>query len=67
MKDSLWSIDLFKCESIHLETHWVMAVLDQFTRRVIGFATHQGELTGVDICCRFNRIISKNTLQKILP
>ena len=22
-KDSLWSIDLFRCESIHLKSHWV--------------------------------------------
>jgi len=37
MKDSLWSIDLFRCESMLLKSHWVMAVMDQFTRRVIGF------------------------------
>jgi putative transposase len=24
MKDSLWSVDLFRCESIHLRGHWVM-------------------------------------------
>ena len=23
-KDSLWSIDLFRCESIMLRTHWVL-------------------------------------------
>ncbi len=23
MKDSLWSVDLFRCESINLRTHWV--------------------------------------------
>ncbi len=28
MKDSLWSIDLFRCESIHLRSHWVMVVMD---------------------------------------
>jgi putative transposase len=37
MKDSLWSVDLFRCESILLRTHWVLAVMDQFTRRTIGF------------------------------
>lgn len=66
MTDSLWSIDFFRCESIHLKTHWVMVVMDQFTRRIIGFATYQGELTGVDICCMFNRIISKQPLPKYL-
>ena len=33
MKDSLWSVDLFRCESVLLETHCVLAVKDQFTRR----------------------------------
>jgi hypothetical protein len=32
MKDSLWSVDLFRCESIFLKTHWVLLVMDQFTR-----------------------------------
>ena len=25
-KDSLWSVDLFRCESITLKTHWVLVV-----------------------------------------
>jgi hypothetical protein len=37
MKDSLWSVDLFRCESVTLKTHWVMVVMDLFTRRIIGF------------------------------
>jgi hypothetical protein len=37
-KDSLWSIDLFRCESLSLRTHWVLVVMDQFTRRIIGLA-----------------------------
>ncbi|MCP4453888.1 MAG: transposase, partial [Planctomycetes bacterium] len=47
MKDSLWSIDLFRCESILLKTHWVLVVLDQFTRRIIGFGVHVGDVDGV--------------------
>ena len=39
-KDSLWSIDLFRCESILLKSHWVLVVMDQFTRRIIGFGVH---------------------------
>jgi putative transposase len=35
-KDSLWSIDLFRCESVLLKSHWVMLVMDQFSRRIIG-------------------------------
>src|SRR6516162_9255806 len=41
-KDSLWSIDLFRCESLSLRTHWVLVVMDQFTRRIIGFGIHRG-------------------------
>src|ERR1700686_5085937 len=42
MKDSLWSCDLFRCESATLRTHWVLVVMDQFTRRVIGFVSTAG-------------------------
>jgi len=66
MKDSLWSIDLFRCESIHLKTHWIMVVMDQYTRRIIGFATHKGSVTGVDLCCMFNKIITMKLLPKYL-
>ncbi|HEX8816674.1 MAG TPA: helix-turn-helix domain-containing protein [Terriglobales bacterium] len=30
-QDSLWSLDLFRCESAMLRTYWVLAVMDQFT------------------------------------
>jgi hypothetical protein len=36
-KDSLWSVDMFRCESATLISHWVLVVMDQFTRRFIGF------------------------------
>ncbi len=42
MKDSLWSVDLFRCELIRLQTHWVLVVMDQFTRRLIGFGVQAG-------------------------
>jgi putative transposase len=29
-KDSLWSVDLFRCESLVLKSHWVMVVMDQY-------------------------------------
>ena len=31
-----WSVDLLRCESLILRTHWVIVVMDQFTRRIIG-------------------------------
>src|SRR5438876_552494 len=40
IKDRVWSIDLFRCESATLRTHWVLVVMDQFTRRIIGFGIH---------------------------
>ena len=63
MKDSLWSVDMFCCESIHLKTHWVMVVMDQFSRRIIGFAVHAGDCVALlfavcliklnqEICCQ---------------
>jgi len=58
MKDSLWSIDLFRCESIRLKSHWVLVVMDQFTRRLIGFGVHAGDVDGIALCCMFNKIIS---------
>jgi putative transposase len=38
-KDSLWSVDLFRCESILLRSFWVMVVMDVFTRRIIGLVS----------------------------
>ena len=32
MKDSLWSMDLFRCESATMRTHWVLVVMDHNTR-----------------------------------
>ena len=66
MKDSLWSMDLFRCESIHLKTHWVMVVMDQFTRRIIGFSIHAGDVTGINLCCMFNNIMSKKVPPKYI-
>ena len=57
-KDSLWSIDLFRCESILLKSHWVLVVMDQFTRRIIGFGVHPGDVSGVALCRMFNTAIS---------
>lgn len=57
-KDSLWSVDLFRCESLTLKSHWVMVVMDQFTRRIIGFAVHAGAVDGPGVCRMFNSIIS---------
>src|ERR1051326_2938461 len=36
MKDSLWSLDLFRCESIALRTYWVLVVMDRSEERRVG-------------------------------
>ena len=54
-KDSLWSIDLFRCESLSLRTHWVLVVMGQFTRRIIGFGIHCGAVDGPSLCSAFQR------------
>ena len=56
-KDSLWSIDLFRCESLMLKSHWVLVVMDQFTRRIVGFGVHAGVVDGPSLCRMFNRAI----------
>lgn len=54
-KDSLWRLDLFRCESAVLHTHWVRVVMDQWTRRIVGFGVHRGVVDGVALCRMFNR------------
>jgi hypothetical protein len=56
-KDSLWSIDLFRCESPILENHWVRVVMDHFTRRIIGFGVQTGIVDGLSLCRMFNHAI----------
>jgi len=65
-KDSLWSLDLFRCESAILRTYWVLVVMDQFTRRIVGFAVHRGVVDGMALCRMFNRAIHARTLPKYL-
>jgi transposase InsO family protein len=57
LKDSLWSIDLFRCESVTLRTHWILVVMDQCTRGIIGFGVHAGAVDGVSLCRMFHRAI----------
>ena len=53
-KDSLWSLDLFRCESAVLNTYWVLVVMDHWTRRIVGFGVHRGVVDGVALCRMFN-------------
>jgi len=64
--DSLWSTDLFRCESMLLKSHWVLVVTDQFTRRIIGFGVHSGFVDGVALCRMFNKVASTRGLPHYL-
>jgi transposase InsO family protein len=66
VKDSLWSCDLFRCESATLRTHWVLVVMDQFTRRLIGFGVHGGIVDGPTLCRMFHRAIRGHRLPRYL-
>jgi transposase InsO family protein len=41
-----------------LNTHWVLVVMDQFTRRIIGFGVHAGVVDGIAVCRMFNSAVS---------
>jgi hypothetical protein len=60
-KDSLWRVDLFRCQSAVLRAYWVLAVMDQCTRRVEGFGVHAGAVDGVGLCRMFNRATNDHT------
>ena len=57
-KDSLWSMDLFRTESILLKTHWILVIMDQFTRQIVGFGVQAVAVDGTALCRMFNQAIS---------
>ena len=57
-KDSLWSVDLFRCESILLRSHWVLVVIDVCTRRIVGFGIGGEYVDGPAVCRMFNHAIA---------
>jgi hypothetical protein len=63
-KDSLWSVDLFRAESITLKTHWIMVVMDQYTRRIIAFAVNAGNVDGPALCRMFNSDVVNDLIRK---
>jgi len=64
MKDGLWSVDLFGCESILLHSHWVLLVMDVCTRRLVGFGVERANIDGISVCRMFNRAIAGQRLPK---
>lgn len=66
MKDSLWSVDLIRCESVILRTHWVLVVMDLFTRRIVGFGIQAGTVDGVALCRMFKQAVRGHSIPKYL-
>jgi putative transposase len=65
-RDSLWSADLFRCESILLKSFWVMVVMDVFTRRIVGFGVEPAHIDGISVCRMFNQARCAQPLAKRL-
>ncbi|MDA7645382.1 integrase core domain-containing protein [bacterium] len=65
-KDSLWNMDFFKAESILLKSYSVMVVMDQFSRRIIGFDVHRGDVGGEALCSLFREIAANIPTPKYL-
>src|SRR5215468_4496836 len=66
VKDSLWSLDLFRCESVALRTYWVLVVMDLYTRRIIGFGIQARVVDGMGLCRIFKQAIRGAGLPKCL-
>ena len=49
-RNCLWSVDLFRAESILLKSYWVMVVMDVHTPRIIGFDVEAANLGGIGVC-----------------
>jgi putative transposase len=60
-KDSLWSLDVFRCESAALRTHWVLVVMDHCTRRIVGFGVQRGVVDAIALCRMFNHATRGHT------
>jgi transposase InsO family protein len=52
---------LFRTELIALKTHWVLVVMDQYSRRIIGFAVQPIAVDGPALCRIFNDAAAEAT------
>src|SRR4029077_7755193 len=49
-----------------VRTYWVLVAMDQFTRRIVGFAVHRGVVDGLALRRMFNRAIHGQPLPKYM-
>ncbi len=57
-RESLWSVGLFRCESLTMNSYWVLVVMDQYSRSIVGFGVQRGNVDGVALCRMFNQASS---------
>ena len=65
-KDRLWSVDLFRAESILLKSHWILVMMDVYIRRILGFGVATANLDGIQVCRMFNWAIARQTMLRHL-
>ncbi|MDA0822362.1 MAG: integrase core domain-containing protein, partial [Proteobacteria bacterium] len=58
------SVDLFRCGSVLRRRHWVIVVMDVFTRRLIGFGVHAGDVNSIAVYRMFNSAVAGQPLAK---
>jgi putative transposase len=46
-----------RCASVALRTYWVLILMDQYTRRIIGFGIQAGIVDGLALCRMFKQAI----------
>ncbi len=49
-----------------LRTYWVLVVMDQFTRRIIGVGVHASWVDGIGLCRIFNHAIARQGTPRYL-
>ena len=59
-------MDLFRAESILLKTHWILLVMDLYTRRIIGFGVQGVAVDGPALCRMFHQAIAGQPLPQRL-
>jgi putative transposase len=57
---------LLRSESILLKSHWVLVIMDQFNRRIIGFGVHAGDADGIALCRMVNSTMSTQGIARYL-
>ena len=48
------------------DSHWVLVIMDQFTRRIVGFGVHAGDVDGITLCRMFNSATTSRGSPKYL-